>query len=106
MIVNDLCTKGLYHLLRLLQEKVKKNIDFHSKADKIVPRKEVNMTYGETLKEERHKKKITLEDLSSLLGCTRQAVSNWERNLCLPNKECQNKLSIIFSKNFVVKYMI
>lgn len=55
------------------------------------------MNIGEKLIKLRKEKHMTQEQLSEMLGITRQTLSNWESNITSPNLKDINKLSETFN---------
>ena len=51
------------------------------------------MTIGEQIRELRKKQNMTQEDLAARLYVTPQAVSQWERDLTIPNTDKLAKLA-------------
>lgn len=57
-------------------------------------------TLGQILKKWREKSNLTQDDLAKKINVTRQAVSNWETNRALPDKEILLELHKIYGENF------
>ena len=53
------------------------------------------MTIGQQIRELRKKQKMTQEDLANALYVTPQAVSQWERDLTIPNTDKLSKLAAV-----------
>ena len=53
------------------------------------------MTIGQQIRELRRKQKMTQEDLANVLYVTPQAVSQWERDLTVPNTDKLSKLAAV-----------
>ncbi|MGO1712405.1 MAG: helix-turn-helix domain-containing protein, partial [Senegalia sp. (in: firmicutes)] len=53
--------------------------------------------FGDKIKLLRNKNKMTQEDLAKELNVTRQAISNWERGITIPDINMINNISRIFS---------
>lgn len=54
---------------------------------------------GELIKEARHQKKLSQQDLANKLNVTRQAVSNWENNISYPDQSISVKLCKLLDIN-------
>ncbi|MDT2831801.1 helix-turn-helix domain-containing protein [Vagococcus carniphilus] len=54
---------------------------------------------GNLISQKRKEKKLTQDDLAKELHVTRQAVSNWERNVTVPDRPTIEKLSAVLGAN-------
>ena len=54
------------------------------------------MSVGERLKKARKRKKLTQEEVATLLYCTPQAISRYETNKIEPNMQILQKMCIIY----------
>lgn len=59
----------------------------------------MNHDTGEIISQKRKEKKLTQDELAKELHVTRQAVSNWERNVTLPDRPTIERLSAILGAN-------
>jgi len=57
-------------------------------------------SFGEQLIDARKAQNMTQEQLASAMNMTRQGISNWERNLAIPDEENIQKLSGILACEF------
>ncbi len=54
------------------------------------------MTLGERIQELRKKKGYSQEKLAEYLNMSRQAITKWENNVCVPNLDCLTKMAVLF----------